>query len=354
MATTKKEIKDATKATKTKVSAAYNEGSYAKQGVKATETANSNVNNATNNAEKAYSLAAANNQQRAEQTHSTNATVTRQVGNTMRKANYSLTNRNVAGAAAARNAAGANSALSNANRNAQMTRDTSVNKAKQSAYSFEANAKAGNIKSDIDRSTQLNKTKAQQPYQAAEAKKARQLKNALQKREDAEAKRQREIKSYADTVATRYTTVRAVDKAIKKLKGSNSKYAKTKIAYLQNLRAQLLNQKNSGSGGGGGRRGGRGYGGYGRRYGSGGGKGEGTSNVPDGGGNDNKNDKKSQSKRDKLNPKNAGSPEVTSLWANRGRYILQKNEKKADKQKSKAKDFKTGKGRYKASGKRAK
>ena len=263
----------------------------------------------------------------------------------MRRDNYSLTNRNVAGAATARNASGINAAQANANRNAQMARDTSINKARQSAYTLAAKTASSNVERDISRSTQQSKTKAQQAYQSAEKKKSRDLKNAISDRERSYAKRQRQLKSYTGTVSTRYQSVKSVDKAIKKMRKSSTKDKSTKLAYLEALRASLLAAKKKGGSGGGGRSGGGRRGGYGRRgYGSSGGSsGDSVPTLNNGGGG---------KKKPKVDQK-----DVTALWSNAGRYIFQKNEKKADKSKAKTGSktgFKTAKGRYTKSGSRAK
>lgn len=270
----------AAKQANTKVNTDYKPGAYAAQNTNVEQRANTNAQNGAKQAETAYQLAASNNASRAAQSNAQNNTVTKQIGNTMRKAGYSLTNRNVAGAASARSASTISGAQTNANRNAELARETAKNKSAQSAYQLEANAKARNVEADISRSTQQSKTKAQQSYQAAENKKSRQIKTAkssldedIDKRKRKLERQQRQEKSYADTVATRYQSVKSVDKAIKKLRASKSKTAKTKLAYLEALRAQLAGKKSGGSGGSGGRRGGGRR--YGRRYGSGGGSGKG-------------------------------------------------------------------------------
>lgn len=331
----KKQIKKATKPTETKVDGTYTSGSYAKQNTQVEATANQNINNATKRAESAYQAATANNANRAAQSHSTNAMTTKQIGTKMKREGYSLTNRNVAGAAAARNASGINTAQANANRNAQLTRDTARNAAKQSAYSLAAKANANNVERDIARSTQLSKRNAEQSYQHAEAKKRRDLKNAIQKREDQLAnkkrkyeKGQRQLKAYTNTLSTRYQSVKSVDKAIKKMKkNKKASYQKTKLAYLQALRVQLKQAKKSSSGGSGRSGGGR-RGGYGRRgYGSSGGSyGDSLPTLNNGSGNN-----KGKTINGNSKAKIAYNKKIAELWQNRGRTLIQPNEKAKDK-----------------------
>ena len=372
MANVNSRIKKATKATTTKVGTTYNPGAYAAQNPKVNATANQNAAKATANAESAYKLAESNNASRAAQSHATNAVTTRQIGNRMRRDNYSLTNRNVAGAATARSASGINAAQTNANRNAAMTKERSINKARQSIHTSAAKMSAGNIEKDIARSTERSKTKAQQAYQSAEKKKSRDLKNAIADRERSYAKHQRQLKSYTSTVSVRYQSVKAVDKAIKKLRKSNTKDKSTKLAYLEALRAKLLNEKKKG-GSGRGRRGyGRGYGGYGRGYGYGSGNGGDNSGMPElpeedspfarigkglkkignavvnnlkksGAGKSGSNKSgsgKSGSNKSGSNKKKSFTNDTTALWANRGRHIAGKDEKRADRQAKKAKNNK--------------
>ena len=185
MASVKTKIRNATKATTTKVSTDYTPGEYAAQNRKVEADADRAIGNAKAQAETAYKLAAANNKARAAQSNKQNNTVTRQVAQRQRRAGVSLTNRNVAGAASARSAGTINTARTNADRNATLTRDTAVNRARQSAYEMAAQNKASNTKADISRSTQQNKMRAQQTYQSAEAQKSRDLRNAVTEREDA-------------------------------------------------------------------------------------------------------------------------------------------------------------------------
>ena len=260
-----KAIKKATTATKPSVSTKYTSGTYEKANNTVNKTAQTNVNNATTNAQNAYKQAVASNTQRSAEVSANNNTLIRQVGTSMKRRNYSLTNRNVASAASARSAAANAAALAAANRNAEVTRDTTTAKAKATIYKQKAQLNAGNTEKDIARSTQLNKTKSQQKFQAKEAQKSRDLKNAVSKREKAYNKTQRQLASYSSTLEARYTSVNAINKAIKKMKASNDKQKSEKLAYLRALKVKLQQGKASGgSSGGGGRRGGR-RGGYSRR-----------------------------------------------------------------------------------------
>lgn len=292
MATIKQKIKDATKPVAVNVNTTYSNQNYVPANNQVAKSGNAALNKATSGAEQAYQMAQKNNTANATKAQSTNSMVTKQTGNRMRRQNFSLTNRNIAGAAAARSAATVNRALSNSNANAKLTRDTSASKAKQSIYKTNAELQASNRRNDIARSTQLNKTAAEQSFRSAEAKKSRKLSNAITKREDKLekkkekfTKKQRTVDIFRQTASKYYQTTKQVDKAIAQLKKSKSAAAKQKIAYLRALRAQL---KAAGSGrsggGGGGRRYGRGGYGY-RRYGSNGGGGmedfgDGGNNIP--------------------------------------------------------------------------
>lgn len=272
-----KEIKKAVSPTKPSVNSNYTPGSYAKQNETVASNAQSQINNATNSAQSAYKMATANNEKRASQAESTNATLTRQIGNSMRKGNFSLTNRNVASAASARSSAASASALSAANSSARATRDKVSAQAKVNAMRQSAALQASNTQRDIERSTQRAKTESQQKFQSSEAQKSRDLKNAISKKQKAYDKSQRQLSSYSKTLEARYTSTKAIDKAIKKMKASNDKQKSQKLAYLRALKAKLQAEAKAKASGG---RGGRG--GYGRR-----GYGRGGSNtapdLPDGG-----------------------------------------------------------------------
>lgn len=266
---------------KTKVNTTYSAGAHEGLNKQASATLNKTVSNAESSAEKAYNTAVSNNNKAAAQNTATNSTLTRQIGNSMRKKNYSLTNRNVASAAAARNASTATTALTAANTNAAGTRAKTVSAAKVSAYKTHAQNVASNTNKDIQRSTSQAIAKAGREAQAAEAEAGRALKKAnldrndkLQAKKEKYDKKQNRLSVYASTIENRYSSVKAVDKAIKKMKKSNTESKSQKLAYLRALRAKLQDAKKAASsgGGGGGRRGygRRGYGGrgYGRRYGS--------------------------------------------------------------------------------------
>lgn len=265
-----KQIKQATTATKPVVDKSYSAGAYAKQNATVASTAQNQIKNATTRAESAYKMATANNERRSSEVESNNNTLTGQIGNSMRKRNFSLTNRNIASAASARNAATNAAALASANQNAKATRNAAISQAQTSALKQQATLQASNTQKDIDRSTQKAVTKAQQKFQSSEAKKNRQLKNAISKKQKAYDKTQRELSSYSKTLEARYTSIKAIDKAIKKMKASNDKQKSEKLAYLRALRVKLADAKAAGgSGGGRGGRGGRGYGRRGYGYGSG-------------------------------------------------------------------------------------
>lgn len=274
----KQQIKNATTAVTPKVNTNYKAGDYEKLNPSVQKAAETTVTNATNSANQAYQLAAKNNAQHASEAHANNNMTTRQIGSSMKKNNYSLTNRNVASAASARSASTINTAHTNANRNAEVTRDTSISKAKQTAYKNMAENMLSNSKLDIQRSTERAKVKAEQHMTSKENMKSRNLKNALyrknaklQNKVDKYNKKKENLSTYTSSIPNRLTTVSAVDKAIASMKKSKDSLKSQKLAYLRAYRASLKKaeaaQKRSGGGGGG--RGGRG--GYGRRgYGSGG------------------------------------------------------------------------------------
>ena len=222
-------IKNATTASKaTKVDAEYKPGAYSNLNAGVTSKSGSQISSATKNAESAYQMAAKNNQTRHAQTTSQNNMAVKQTSSAIKKKGYSLTSRNVSGAAAARSAASANTALSNANRNAAVARDTAVSKATQSAYKTMAENERSNTEKDIGRSTQRAKVEAQQKYQANEAQKSRNLKNAINDRTDnlkakkrKYDKQQRQLSTYSKTLPNRHYTVKSVNKAIAKMKKSN-------------------------------------------------------------------------------------------------------------------------------------
>lgn len=278
-----KQIKQAIKPTKPSVNTNYTAGSYAKQNTTVAKNTRNQISNATNSAETAYKMATANNEKRASEVEASNNTLTRQIGNSMRKNNFSLTNRNIASAASARSASANASALASANQSAKATRDSSISQAKTSALKQRTSLQASNLQRDIERSTQKAVTKSQQKFQSSEAKKNRQLKNAISKKQVAYDRTQRQLSSYSKTLEARYTSIKAVDKAIKKMKGSDDKQKSQKLAYLRALRAKLQEEKKASGGRGG--RGGRGYGrrGYGRR-GYGGGSNGDLPDIPDDGG----------------------------------------------------------------------
>lgn len=283
----KQQIKNATTAVTPKVNTTYKAGKYEKLNPSVQKAAETTVTNATNNANQAYQLAAKNNQTHATEAHANNNMTTRQIGSSMKKKNYSLTNRNVASAASARSASTINTAHTNANRNAEVTRDTSISKAKQTAYKNMAENMLSNSKLDIQRSTERAKVKANQYMTSKENMKSRNLKNALyrknaklQNKVEKYNKKKENLSTYTSSIPNRLTTVSAVDKAIASMKKSKDSLKSQKLAYLRAYRASLKKaeaaQKRSGGGGGG--RGGRG--GYRRGYGYGsGGSGSGTTET---------------------------------------------------------------------------
>ena len=282
----KQQIKNATTAVTPKVNTNYKAGDYEKLNPSVQKAAETTVTNATNSANQAYQLAAKNNQTHANEAHANNNMTTRQIGSSMKKKNYSLTNRNVASAASARSASTINTAHTNANRNAEVTRDTSISKAKQTAYKNMAENMLSNSKLDIQRSTERAKVKAEQHMTSKENQKERNLKNALyrknaklEKKQYKLNKKKDNLSSYTSSIPNRLTTVKAVDNAIASMKKSKDPLKSQKLAYLRSYRASLKKAEAARKSSGGGR-GGRG--GYGRRgYGSGG------SSTPESLGNDN-------------------------------------------------------------------
>lgn len=348
----KQQIKNATTAVTPKVNTNYKAGDYEKLNPSVQKAAETTVTNATNSANQAYQLAAKNNQQHASEAHANNNMTTRQIGSSMKKNNYSLTNRNVASAASARSASTINTAHTNANRNAEVTRDTSISKAKQTAYKNMAENMLSNSKLDIQRSTERAKVKAEQHMTSKENQKERNLKNALyrknaklEKKQYKLNKKKDNLSSYTSAIPNRLTTVKAVDNAIASMKKSKDPLKSQKLAYLRSYRASLKKAEaaRKSSGGGGGR------GGYGRRgYGSGG------SSIPetlgDGGGTNKNKTQKVTSKDFNLtrayqyasgNPagKNANGVEKMYAEKQKAAFNIQKDSKKiaASRKKWKAK-----------------
>lgn len=265
-----KAIKKAVAPVDVKVNNTYTQGAYARNNTTVEQTAHKAIGKATENAESAYKLATKNNATRAGEASANNNTLTRQIGTSMKKNNYSLTNRNVVGAASARNVSAISGAKKTADTNANLVKSKSISNAKVSAYQTMAKGQLQNGIKDVERSTQLAVQKAQRKAQAGEAKKSRDLSNALYRRNKKYDKAQRGLSVYSQTIENRYSSVKAVNKAIKAMQKSDDKQKGAKLAYLRALKVKLQDAKAAAKatrrgGGRGGRRG------YGRRgYGSGG------------------------------------------------------------------------------------
>lgn len=300
------------------------------------------IKNANTTANAAYKAAAANNKQVSTENRINNANLTRQIGNKMKREDYSLTNRNVIGAAAARSGAVNLAALANANRNAKVTRDVSKAKARASAYKVKGALRAENITN-----------KAKRVVQAREAAKGRKLDTAISRRKERYDRTQRRLSVYANTIEERYTSEKSVKNAIARMKKAKNVESKSeKLAYLRALLFKIQNPETSGGSGGGGR-GGRG--GYGRRgyYGRGGSGSNTGGTVGDGGngGNGGKGGKKYDRVALARHADILANPIGKGLQMVGGRYQLvlpQKDMRKVERQEAKkaSKKFKTSKGWY--------
>lgn len=392
----KKVVNKATQAVKTNVSGDYKAGAHEALNAGVSKAADATISSATNAANAAHKTAVANNQAAANQTSASNNMVTKQISNAMDKQGYSMTSKNIASAASARNAAGSNAALEKANQSAAGTRNKTITTAKVAAYKTKTAQTAANSKADVARATSQVITESRRKMQEKEAKRGRKLSNALaklnikqtnrnQKRADKLEKKQnkradkwarkvekrsdrlekrkerydqemKRLTVYGNTVEARYSTVKAVDKAIKKMTASKTERKLSKLSYLRALRAKLLDAEKKEaaakkSGGGGGRRGGgrRSYGrrgGY-RRYGSSGSTG--AENLTIG-----KTNSKSGKSAERKRLEKALAKQTVDILDARNSYKnfahdIAKVKPKRDK--AAAKRFKTSKGWYTGTGK---
>ena len=351
-----KQISQATKAVSTKVDTNYTQQNYEPQNAKVSASTNKNINTATSNAESAYRLAAKNTESNASKANAANAMATRQINSKLNRSGASQSARNVASVASARSASSIATARSNAIKNAEATKHKTISQAKVNAYNTQAKLQAENTNRDIARSTALNKEKAQQKAQSTEAQKSRNLKNAITRKSDKvrvheqklreqekrHEKKMRNLATYSKTLPNRYSSVKSVDKAIKKMKKKKGSLASQKLAYLQSLRAALLKQDQekkqqarSGGSGRGGSRGGRRS--YGRRYGSGNGGANGNDYSLDGG-----NGSGSTKKQRKKAVNSAVNTALAAMYTFAGDRIKAENKKKQSFKKAKTRT--TGKG----------